>query len=300
MKVLEQLIGRINLAPLNYGRRLMDDEIIRNIVTKKYKLLDGSDSYTALVYLAEDKLSKTPNNSLIYGDCSGTGTAHDERTAIYKGISEALERWAFYSSCQNGQYGFDVAPSTCGMAAYPGINYYQARVNGRYEAYERWALTQFWLGKLPLQKQTLNHGIEYYEIITPIKNISVALLKCNLQGTALATYSFAAHENLKKAREKSMIELTRNYRLIKIWLKNKNTYPTMLSERRLLFFAEKEGQVQFEKAVSKALRMSRVDLPQPKTIVDAAIVGPWSKYTKVWRALYEMPKDTGELNYFMF
>jgi ribosomal protein S12 methylthiotransferase accessory factor YcaO len=300
VKVLERLIGQINLAPLNYGRRLLDDKIIRNIVTKKYQLLDGSDSYTALVYLAEDKSSKLQNNFLIYGDCSGTGTARDERTAIYKGVSEALERWAFNETCKSGKYGFDVTPNTCGVAAYPGLNYYKARVNAWYEANERWALSQFWLGKLPVKKLSMSHGIECYEIITPIKKISVALLKCNLQDSDYVTYSFAAHSNPKKAVQKAMIELTRNFRVIQAWLKNKTVNPTLLSERRLLFFAAKEGQALFMQAVSKALMLRPSDLSQPKTIVDQAILGPWSTYTKVWRVLYDMPSDNGSLNIFMF
>lgn len=267
MDILERFIGRINMAPLKYSKRLLDDKIIRNIVTKKYQLLDGTDSFTALVYLADDKLSKTQNNSVIYGDCSGTGTAHDERTAIYKGISESLERWAFFELCHSGQYGFDAAPNTCGMAAFPGINYYQARVNAQSEALERWALTQFWLGKLPVKKLSMCHGIECYEIITPIKKISVALLKCNLQDSDYVTYSFAAHSNPKKAVQKAMIELTRNQRLIKTWIENNKMSPTLLSERRLLFFASTEGQALFEQTVSRALNMSRADLPLLKRLL---------------------------------
>src|SRR5437870_5431045 len=73
----------------------------------------------------------------LYSSADGTGTDSVVSVARHKAVSEALERWAFHATVRSEraeEFGFDVDPSTCGMAAFPGLLRRQARRKAVLEA----------------------------------------------------------------------------------------------------------------------------------------------------------------------
>ena len=76
-----------------------------------------------------DNLTKRRKRT-IYGDCDGTGTHRSAAVARHMAVSEAMERWAFHATVRSeraAEFGFDVDPSSNGMAAFPGLLRTQAR-----------------------------------------------------------------------------------------------------------------------------------------------------------------------------
>ena len=89
----------------------------------------GRREFLANAYLREG-LADLPWKHEIFSNASGSGVAPSPMVARFMAISEAMERWAHwqtYAGADRARYGFDVDPSTTGMAAYPGIFRRQAR-----------------------------------------------------------------------------------------------------------------------------------------------------------------------------
>src|SRR5581483_533871 len=85
----------------------------------------------------------------LFGSADGSGTHRLATVARHKAVSEAMERWAFFSTVRSEraeEFGFDVDPSTCGMSAFPGLLRRQARRNAVLEAVERFTLIAWWEG----------------------------------------------------------------------------------------------------------------------------------------------------------
>src|ERR1044071_7034575 len=87
----------------------------------------------------------------LFSDADGTGTHPVAAVARHKAVSEAMERWAFHALVRSDraeEFGFDVDPSSCGMAAFPGFLRRQARRSAVLEAVERFSLIAWWDGKI--------------------------------------------------------------------------------------------------------------------------------------------------------
>ena len=86
----------------------------------------------------------------IYSDADGTGTHRIASIARHMAVSEALERWAFHATVRSeraAEFGFDVDPSSNGMAAFPGVLRRNARRKAMLEAVERFCLIALWEGR---------------------------------------------------------------------------------------------------------------------------------------------------------
>jgi len=246
-------------------------------------------AYQATAYLKPGLIEKKPA-WLIYGHADGTGASHQSPViAEHKAISEALERWAYdaaYRSSEREKYGFDRDWSTIGMAAFPGFKW-QARRCAYLEALERWALISWWDRRL---KSSI--------VPSPYPNLTVIRIEHSYQGEVVVMFSkspgdnicygHASGENLTSAIDHAANELVRGQLVLdKYRASNPPTTSKMhYFERRLLYFTTREGHAEF---------LDRVYSPPQKpavawrTIFDGEIVGPWSKWTTVWRHCVEMP-----------
>jgi ribosomal protein S12 methylthiotransferase accessory factor YcaO len=96
-------------------------------------------------YAFHDRISR--HEKELYGSALGSGTDASLEKAVFKAISEGLERIAFIH-CQASEsdrrfHGFDVQADTTGMAAFPGFTTKGARLRARWEAIERIAVMAF-------------------------------------------------------------------------------------------------------------------------------------------------------------
>ena len=169
----------INLSAWCYRNLLAVNDLINNPEFYEVNFLDNSHKYEANVFLKDHLRPNWVNSSEIYKNCDGSGTSIYKNIAVFKAISEALERLAFYDLAENKEkeYCFDKNPTTTGMAAFPSFSKSIARKNARVEAWERWAIHEFNRSKLPVlmhksEIQNLNH----YEIKIPFKESHVSLL----------------------------------------------------------------------------------------------------------------------------
>lgn len=265
--------------------------------------------YESYVYLHDDLKPINKPQLKLYGSPDGSGTAFVKNEAYYKAISEALERMAFYAvskSENKTKFGFDIEPSSTGMAAFPGILKCSARKNAYFEAVERWTLTAWWEKYLSHKTLALyQQNFSGIEIITPFHNVSVVILWCSVNASTLA-YSFAAHANQKNAINKAKIELSRNFCVLQKYCNEdkREIHPTYFSdihEQRLAYFASTDGQKAFAERLQ--FKTSQQILRPPKKIIDIEIMGPWSKYATIWRMLFEPVSNLHlqkSVDYFLF
>lgn len=293
----------INFAPFLY-RDIVSDSCgpIGKVELTETQILNTCGGYEALAYLHQSLSLTKFDVFYLYSNADGSGSASTKNEAIYKAISEALERWAFYvtfSSSDKERYGFLIDPSTTGMAAFPGLFKFQARSLAYREALERYALVAWWAGLLPLRKLNYREGIVAYEIVTADSSPSVALLTRKVGERFV--YGFAAHKNFKKACLKAEIELERNAYVLTLPFEIPKEKEISTLEKRLLYFSESEGRKLFEQRVFTSLKLEAFP-PLPKLCVDSEIKGPWTKYTTVWRCLFTYPVDvkTEQVDFFLF
>ncbi len=71
----------------------------------------------------------------------GSGLRISKEESINVSISEAIERFAFHKSFYNKTHLTQQHPSTCGFAA--GINPTKVKIRSQFEAFERWAISQW-------------------------------------------------------------------------------------------------------------------------------------------------------------
>ncbi|OQW49011.1 MAG: hypothetical protein A4S09_12925 [Proteobacteria bacterium SG_bin7] len=278
----------INLAPLKY--LYINDCYggpISNFMSKPKYIRPGEMGFEAYVQIRSDLLPKS-DDCRIYGNFTGTGSHKKRYLAHYKAISEALERWAAHEYSKMPDYGFDVEPSSTGVAAYPSMFPIMARRIAFFEAVERWSLISWWHGNLKATQITDGlRGVEGLEILTPWSNESSTVILYTKCGKNFRmAYGFASHTDRISAIKKAEIELYRNmYLLNEISLENVPDLKNK-NERRLLFFSSEEGQLHFAELVKKSYSV-RNSANVPKLIVDRELEGPWSKYCFVWRILFE-------------
>lgn len=128
---------------------------------------------------------------------------------------------------------------------------------------------------------------------------TVVVLICDYREESGFFYGFAAHKNFKNAYQKALIELDRNYRVLKNYYKNKPVLEEY-REKRVVHFSSELGFQEFARKVLN--NASIVDGVKPELILDSEIPGPWTKWRRVWRVLFEnqVPLDFQNLNVFMF
>lgn len=291
------------LGPWFYRNLLDFNTIIEPPEFFKAEILTGEILFEVICSLNKNLRPDWVSKSDVYNNRDGAGTSQHKNIAVYKAISEALERWAFYvvaDSSEAKNFCFDINPSTAGMAAYPSLIANGARDNAIMEASERWAIHEFWRGNLPVnQHQTSLENLSHYEILTPFKNCRISILSYKKDEHYL--YAFAAEQSLEKSFQHALVELARNIRVMaKIAGTPKNFEDFKdISDKRLVYFSSTEGHDLFNCKIQSA---PKSPLTTPKLICDKELKGPWSEYTKVWRYLYanSYPDSDQDHTIFMF
>lgn len=248
-------------------------------------LWDGRPCREAFATLVPALRRPAPRS--LYGDADGQGTAATRAEACHRAVSEALERWAFYAASESpdrARWGFDVEPSTTGMAAFPGLTRSGARSLARLEAVERWSVLEWWRGNLPSRRHEgpgLPPGA--LEVLTPFARAAVAVVWTPPTGGRPAAYGFAAAPDFRRAAAKAGVELSRNARALASAGAATASGP---QERRLVYFSGLEGFAHFEARAAAAEGLGPTPPAAPKALIDAELPGPWSRYATVWRVLW--------------
>jgi len=262
---------------------------------------DGRERHCANAYLNASLRPSWYQRRRLYANADGSGTHLVRNTACYIAISEALERWAFYSECDGAQrqaFAFDREATTTGMAAFPGLTSRGVRTRAAIEAAERWSIVEWWLGRLPSRLVPQDGTAEAaLEIVSPFSRCSIVIVwrACSFGGLA---YGFSAGATISEAIQHARVELDRNISVLEKLVRETGLGPGSFPidtlavgmERRLTFFASPAGEVMFRARVGQSCKTEAV--PQmPRTLVDCEIPGPWTSYATVWRILYEQTSD---------
>jgi hypothetical protein len=268
----------------------------------------GRREFSANAFLREGLAGDLWKGGL-FSVASGSGTAPSPMVARYMAISEALERWAhwqLHEGSDRGRYGFDIDPSSNGMAAFPGLLKSQARPSALMEAAERFNLLNWWEGRLPAaESATRWAGVRAATICSEAPGVTVILFK-HIDGGFVA-YGHGSAMNFEKACRKAAVEMERHALLIGRYsmaptgkLCDQLPPDAHPIERRCLFFATEAGHELF----LERLRSSpQKPAPKPRMVFDGPVPGPWGKYADVWRTVYEPPSDRfygREENYFLW
>jgi len=232
----------------------------------------------------------------VFGEAAGTGSADSPMVARFKAISEAIERWAHMAvltSPDQGRFGFDVDPSSNGMAAFPGLLRRQARPAALMEAAERFNVLSWWEGRLRASKaETRWPGINAAVLVSGAPGVTVILYRRAAEGHV--AYGHAAARDFDSACARAALELERHDFVVRRYLlahagngTREVTDTAHPIERRSVFFAQPEGHEMF----LERLR-SRPEVPaklEPPLVFDGPVPGPWDKYAAVWRVCYQPP-----------
>lgn len=222
----------------------------------------------------------------LFSDADGTGVDRFPTTARHKAVSEALERWAFFTlvrSERSEEFAFDVDPSTTGMSAFPGLLPRQARRQAVLEAVERFSLIAWWEGRARAERfDTDWPGVSAVAINGPFGGVTVVAFARTEWGGYV--YGHAAEESFGAASERAVFELARHeWSLRSSWLAaaaGEKRTPTNIFERRCLFFASDEGHEVFQQRLRTP---ATATMPMPEILFDGELPGPWSTYAAVWR-----------------
>ena len=286
----------LNLASFRYRNVLASEGGPVERLEMAETILLGKRCFLANAYL-EGGLAGNAGASLLYSPANGSGTDTSPMVARFKAISEALERWAhwqLHNTAEGRKYGFDVDPSSNGLAAFPGLLRRQARLSAMLEAAERFNLLNWWEGRLAaLESATRWSGVRSATICSEAPGITVILFKHTQAGTV--AYGHAAALDFDTACRKAAVEMERHAQVVERFAlshagKIRDQLPAAAHplERRSLFFALEEGHELF----LERLRSAPTKAPlAPKLVFDGAIPGPWSRYADVWRVVYAPPSD---------
>ena len=278
----------INLAPWFYKKLLAENDIVSIPEFFEVQTLDGISQYEAVISLKDSLRPSWLSHSEVYRNCDGSGTDKYKNIAVYKAISEALERLAFYEAVDsyNSSFCFDINPTTTGMAAFPHFKTKYARSNAKAEAVERWAIHEFNKMHLPIvEHQSSIKNLRHFEIVTPFRDIKVSITVYEYSG--FYAYGFAGGEDLSQSFRRSLIELDRNIRVLEKYEQKEKTSEELKAtvDKTILYFSKKDGRERFDFLVKSA--PSHIVNLNPKILCDKEIKGKWSEYTTVWRFLIE-------------
>jgi len=286
----------LTLAAFRYRKIMADTGGPIEKLTLCDTLILGVRQFQANAYLRPDLITWKVSSE-VFSDAAGTGTADSPMVARYKAISEAIERWAhmaLVSLPERGCYGFEVDPSSNGMAAFPGIRQRQARPAALWEAVERFNVLSWWEGRLDgTVTETRWPGVRAVVIQSELPGVTVILHRQAVHGHH--AYGHAAGPDFDSACERAAMELERHDFVVRQYLlvhaggvDDCLPSTTHAIERRSVYFAQAEGYEKFQ----ERLRTPRW-LPKlaPRLVFDGPVPGAWSKYADVWRVVYEPPSE---------
>ena len=189
----------LNLAPYRYRNILsVHGGPVEKIVSSQIGTKENPQ-HEAVSFLVPALVPDWHRKSSLYSAGHGGGTHRQQNVACHMAISEAMERWAFLGTLNSPQaalYGFDIEPSTSGMAAFPGLTTKPARVRADWEAVERWALLEWWGGRLSAvlsQESDRSAGALYLSL--PFKDRTAVIVWSELPAGGTA-YGFAAADGV--------------------------------------------------------------------------------------------------------
>lgn len=259
-------------------------------------VVEGRRTFQANAYIRSELLPSRAK-PLLYGDADGTGTDDSPLVARHKAVSEAIERWAYYTcitSDRRSNHGFDVDPTSTGMAAFPGLFARQARASAYFEAVERHSVLAWWEGLIGgFARKTRWPGVTAWVIWDQPGEVSVILHKACEGG--FHVYGRSAAPTFEAACEHAVIELARReYVSRTYWLARVGSFSSPpadmgILERRSLYFSSQEGHDCFQ--LRATLRPTSAP-PKRRLVFDGPVAGPWSRYADVWRVLFEPPTQT--------
>lgn len=302
----------ISLAPFRYRKILAKDGgPIEELRVYREEIGLASLGYEATAWLRSDIRGANAPKFEIYSNCDGTGSSKYKNLACYKAISEALERWAFLetsTSKDRKYFGFDFDPTTNGIAAFPGLSSRNARDLAWLEALERWALKEWWVGALQHESVVEETAPDRGTILicVPSSDHSVVLTWRFSESCQGYCYGFAAASQMNAARQKAMVEMLRNQKVLSSFRQRRGPNDEIggllrLQENRLLYFSSATGFSKFQERIKAKATLVHTELP--KLRIDRALSGGWSKFTDVWRVLFDgQERDIkGDvLDFFMF
>jgi ribosomal protein S12 methylthiotransferase accessory factor YcaO len=289
----------ISIAPVSYRSVFAGDHgPIESVVCNTTDSL-GQPLFQANAFLSPTLVPAKQRNG-IFGNADGTGTHASQQVARHMAISEALERWAYWtiSTGQEAErYGFTVDRTTTGMAAFPGLFRSSARRLALFEAMERWALASWWLGQLEGTIVSSFHpGVTAVRIETGLP-VAVALA-FRRSPAGQVSYGYAAAANFRSALQRAMIEMSRNEFVFSYTkLRGGTASPLTAFEQRCLYFASPEGHERFLQRLFSRRRGTQASW---SVLFDGEIPGPWSQYATVWRVVPAMPADYANEGYQFF
>jgi ribosomal protein S12 methylthiotransferase accessory factor YcaO len=288
----------MNLAPIKYAQvESVAGGPIARIETGVQRIGEAT-YYQANAWLSTE-LGLEQEPLKMFSTASGTGTDRSQLLARYKAISEAMERWAYRYLARSGdtsQYGFDIEPSTTGMAAFPGLFARQSRKRAMLEAIERYCVANWWAGRLAAQQaEHAKHGDrQFIRIQNPLSSDAV-ILSWKEYEPNLYAYGTAAAKTAKAASHQAMIEMERSAAALAQYRKGVSDlsiesvkWMNNYAERQILYYSLPQGHRIFQDRLS--LRPSSRKGNRTKPIIDCLIPGPWQKYATVWRVLFPMDR----------
>lgn len=297
----------LNLAAFRYRNVLAaDGGPIERVTAGEVSVL-GVRWFSANAYLCAEC---APGRSarVVWGSADGSGVDRSPLVARYKAVSEAIERWAhhvLHRAPEGRRFGFDVDPSSNGMAAFPGLFARQARAAALEEAAERFNLLHWWEGHLRAVAQASPYaGIEAWTIESEAPGVTVLLHRRSERG--LHAYGHSSAATFAGAWAKAVAELERHETAVRLWAValagglEAVEETAHVIDRRPVFFASDEGYGLFRERIDGGVR----GVPaRPKLVFDGAVTGPWQRYASVWRVVFEPPSRrfvSRELRYFMW
>ena len=214
----------------------------------------GVRQFQANAFLRPDLIAWQTTGE-VFSDAAGTGTADSPMLARHKAVSEAIERWAHMAvvtSSDGDRFGFDVDPSSNGMAAFPGLWKQQARPAAFWEAVERFGVLSWWEGRLDAtETETRWSGVYAVIIQSGTVGVTVILYRRSAQGHY--AYGHAAGANFEIACARAATELERHDYVVRQYLLvhaggagDRMPTNTQAVERRSVFFAQPEGHELFQ------------------------------------------------------
>lgn len=300
----------VNLAAYRYRNILAESAGPIERLQVADMMVLGRREFLATAFLKKGLAGNLWQNT-VFSVADGGGTAASPMVARFMAISEAMERWAhwqLHTADGKQRYGFDVDPSSNGMAAFPGLFARQARSSALMEAAERFNLLHWWEGRLPAaESDTPWAGVRAATICSEAPGVTVILFRRTPEG--FTAYGHAAAADHATACRKAAIEMERHELIIARFAHAHARAGNLADhlpadahpiERRCLFFASPAGHELFLERLRSGPRGASAS---PKLVFDGEVPGPWSRYADVWRVVYEPPSDrflSHEENYFLW
>ena len=287
-----------NLAPIRYAFVAENGGPITQIDYGHGDFL-GERWHLSRALLREEFQHPMGKRLRLFHPADGSGVGKTRLEARSKAISEALERWAYFSTSSGPDrtlYGYPYADSTKGMAAFPGMLPRQARRLAVAEAFEYFTIDAWWGGSLQhWQVERDDATIVFIEQPHFSGCVAVAIRPLGLDDYA-AAYGMGSGATPAEAEVKAQLEACRLQTLLELRDRSvTRAKPILPAEQQLLFRASHEGyRMVRDRLASSPWRSA----PQPKIVFDGPVSGPWNKYTHVWRYALEPIHSDHELGCF--